>query len=151
MRIALEMRIMAGSGVTMAPRNGNTFGTCAIEVLTNQNVHPLQWKQFTRALVRRWDAYRDACGGRLNVRPHWAKPWQHLWFRGGPAIVYLRHFAYRERLPEFREKLEAIAEAGGLTLQDLQDRLSNGVLDYLVFGEICPREGRTMTRGGRRS
>ena len=37
MRIALEMRVMGGSQIYMAPQFGNRFGTCSIEVLTTLN------------------------------------------------------------------------------------------------------------------
>jgi hypothetical protein len=35
MRLTLEMRIMGGSGVTMAPQYGNDLGTCSYNVLSN--------------------------------------------------------------------------------------------------------------------
>ncbi len=33
LRVALEMRIMGGSDITMAPQHSNPHGTCSIEIL----------------------------------------------------------------------------------------------------------------------
>ena len=50
-RIALEMRLMAGSsGVVMAPQYGNKW-TCAIEVLTTMGVDKLEWFNFLTDLT----------------------------------------------------------------------------------------------------
>ena len=56
MRLVLEMRIMGGSDVTMAPQYGNALGTCAIEVLTWVNTDPGEWASFTQTIT---DAWRD--------------------------------------------------------------------------------------------
>ena len=131
MRIAMEMRIMAGSNILMAPQYGNTFGTCSIEVLTNLNVAPDAWKSFMQQVVDSWDSYLDPSGVRLNVRPHWAKQWQGLKLRGMDAADYLRTVAYKDRIPEFKDRLAKIAQAGGYTLADLQKRFSNPLCDRI--------------------
>lgn len=135
MRITLEMRIMADSGVTMAPQFGNQFGTCALEVLTNLNVTQEEWLAFMQEMADAWDSYTDAGGNRLNVRPHWAKQWQGLKFRGTDVVQYLKEVAYKDRLPEFGSRLQAIAQAGGYTLADIQRMFSNPLLDN-IFGSI---------------
>jgi len=132
MRVALEMRVMGGSKATMAPQAGNRWGTCAIEVLTSLDTPPSEWEAFTRKLAARWSSYTDNHGNALNVRPHWAKDWQHLEFRGGPAVPYLRSVAYAKSIPQLRADLEAVAKAGGYTLADLK-LFSNPLLKEL-FG-----------------
>lgn len=44
-RMPLEMRIMGGSDVIMAPQMGNTLGTCSIEVLTLENARSI-WRHY---------------------------------------------------------------------------------------------------------
>jgi len=131
MRVALEMRIMADSGMLMAPQFGNRFGTCSIEVLTNLNVTPEEWLGFMQQVADAWDSFTDPNGARLNVRPHWAKQWQGLSFRGLPVTQYLKQIAYAETIPHFKARLERIAQAGGYTIADLQKRFSNPVLNDL--------------------
>lgn len=116
LRITLEMRVTADSGMTMAPQYGNRFGTCSIEVITGTNVDEQAWTRYLQTLA---DAWCGLAGGTLNVRPHWAKQWQGLTLGGRPAIEYLREVAYRDRIPEFRAGLTAVAEAGGYQLADL--------------------------------
>jgi hypothetical protein len=75
MRIALEMRIMAGSDIIMAPQNGNSFGTASIEVLTTMPaVAEGVWTPFEQEVADRWMSY-EYDGELLNTRPHWAKEW----------------------------------------------------------------------------
>jgi hypothetical protein len=112
MRVALEMRIMAGSKVTMAPQSGN-LATCSIEVLSTPITPRAEWIAFMQEIADLWTDYSDAHGVALNVRPHWAKQWQDIRFRGRPAVEHLREVAYADRIPEFRAALERIAAAGG--------------------------------------
>lgn len=135
MRIALEMRITADSGVTMAPQFGNRFGTCSIEVLTNLNGPAAEWQAFMQEMADQWCAYTDAQGQALNVRPHWAKQWSGLRFRGMPAVEYLTTVAYRDRLPEFGQALARAAAAGGVTLAQAKALFSNPLLDQ-VFSDL---------------
>jgi hypothetical protein len=126
---------MADSNIIMAPQYGNRFGTCAIEVLTNLNVTQEEWLAFMQEMANAWDSYTDAQGNPLNVRPHWAKQWQGLTFRGMDVVQYLTEVAYKDRLPEFGSRLQAIAQAGGYTLSDMQRMSSNPLLDE-VFGSV---------------
>jgi hypothetical protein len=52
MRLPLEMRIMNGSEVTMAPQRGN-IGTCSIEILTLENgiIEREEWLEFMQAVT----------------------------------------------------------------------------------------------------
>ena len=134
MRIALEMRIMGGSNMTMAPQHGNRLGTCSIEILTNQRTPAREWRRFMQDIANLWMAYEDPHGRPLNVRPHWAKQWQGMTLRDRPAVSYLRNRAYAARIPEFRAGLRAIAKQGGYTTKDLRV-FSNPLLDDL-FGAV---------------
>jgi hypothetical protein len=134
MRVALEMRIMGGSDVTLAPQHGNRLGTCSIEVLTNLRTPAREWRKFMQDVVDLWMSYEDPDGRPLNVRPHWVKQWQGLTFRGRPAISHLRNRAYAARIPEFRAGLRAIAKQGGYSTKDLR-MFSNPLLDDL-FGAV---------------
>jgi hypothetical protein len=134
MRVALEMRIMGGSDITLAPQRGNRFGTCSIEVLTSQLAPAREWRGFMQDIADLWMAYDDPDGRPLNVRPHWAKQWQGIRLRDRPAVSHLRDRAYATRIPEFRAGLRAIARQGGYTARDLR-LFSNPLLDDL-FGAV---------------
>ncbi|MFQ6026304.1 MAG: hypothetical protein ACE5Q6_02185 [Dehalococcoidia bacterium] len=136
MRLTMEMRITSDSGVTMAPQYGNRFGTCGIEVLTPVNVDQEEWRSFMQEIADVWTSYTGPDGKTpLNVRPHWAKQWQHLNVQGMPINDYLKNVAYLDPIQEFRNGLQAVAEAGGFTLQDMRRMFSNGLLDE-VFTEV---------------
>ena len=130
MRVALEMRIMGGSDITLAPQHGNRLGTCSIEVLTNLRTPAREWRKFMQDVVDLWMSYEDPDGRPLNVRPHWVKQWQGLTFRHRPAISHFRSRAYAARIPEFRAGLRAIAKQGGYSAKDLR-MFSNPLLDDL--------------------
>ena len=134
MRVALEMRVMSGSEITMAPQRGNRFGTCSIEVLTNETTSRRQWTRFKQDIANLWTSYKDPSGQRLNVRPHWAKEWQGITLHHRPAISYLREHAYADSIPRFRAGLRAIAQQGGYTASELR-MFSNPLLDEL-FGAV---------------
>ena len=125
MRTTLEMRIMGDSDVILAPQRGNTFGTCAIEVLTTAHTPEDEWISFLQQLTDRWTSYRGPDGELLNVRPHWAKQWRKVKFRGNPAPLYLRYGAYKDRWPEFRAALASVCAAGGYEMADIRRMFSN--------------------------
>lgn len=128
MRLALEMRVSGGSAATLAPQYGNTFGTCWIEVVTPATVPTAEWMSFLQDLADRWTSYTDPDGQPLLVRPHWAKQWQGIRFRGLEDTEYLRTVAYRDRIPEFAAALAEVAHQGGYTLADLPARFGNPLL-----------------------
>jgi hypothetical protein len=134
LRVTLEMRIMGGSDITMAPQHGNNLGTCSIEILTNEVTPHGEWTRFKQDIANLWTSYKDPFGRKLNVRPHWAKEWQGLTFHHRPAISYLRERAYADSIPRFRAGLRAIAQHGGYTASDLRV-FSNPLLDQL-FGDV---------------
>jgi len=75
MRLTLELRIMGGSHMLMAPQEGNNYGTASIEVLTVPSTDPEEWEAFKGKVAEKWMGYTDAKGVKLNARPHWAKEW----------------------------------------------------------------------------
>jgi len=130
LRVALEMRIMGGSEITMAPQHGNRFGTCSIEILTSLATPAEEWTRFIQDIADLWTSYADSTGHPLNVRPHWAKQWQPVSYRGKDAIHYLREEAYADRIPEFRAGLRAVASEGGYETSELR-LFSNALFDDL--------------------
>ena len=74
MRLTMELRIMGGSDMLMAPQHGNDLGTASIEVLTMLNAVPEQWAAFKQEVADIWMGY-EVNGAKLNARPHWAKEW----------------------------------------------------------------------------
>ncbi len=133
LRVALEMRIVGGSDITMAPQHGNSLGTCAIEILTNETTPHRQWTRFKQDIANLWTSYQDPFGQQLNVRPHWAKEWQGITLHQRPAIGYLRDHAYADSIPRFRASLRAIAKQGGYTASELR-MFTNPLLDDLFHG-----------------
>ena len=74
MRLTLELRIMGGSDILMAPQRGNDLGTASIEILTVPGAVPDQWEKFKQEVADIWMGY-EVNGAKLNARPHWAKEW----------------------------------------------------------------------------
>ncbi|KAL8745412.1 MAG: hypothetical protein Q9190_002438 [Brigantiaea leucoxantha] len=132
MRLTMELRIMGGSDVIMAPQYGNTCGTASIEVLTPANAAPEEWNAFKQKVADIWMGY-EADGAKLNARPHWAKEWQGL--RVGQATMeqHLKQNAYKEQITRFKETLADIGKGQEWTLQDIQKRFSNKLWDEIVY------------------
>ena len=124
MRLCLEMRIMGGSNIIMAPQHGNSHGTCSIEVLTPQVVDKEEWSDFKQRVLDEW----VHVSGDLNIRPHWAKEWQGLKVQGEDIEDYLANQAYSSQIPKFGDQLRVVGEACGFTLQQACERFSNPFL-----------------------
>ncbi|RGP81448.1 xylitol oxidase [Fusarium longipes] len=135
MRMPLEMRIMGGSDMIMAPQRGNSLGTCSIEVLTLYSASSI-WQPFAQSVLDKWMALRDpATGQPLKIRPHWAKEWYDYNVDGKPWIQRLKSVDYRDERQEFLRILDEIGKESGWTLQDLQARFSNELFDEFFFDE----------------
>ena len=143
MRLTLELRIMGGSDLIMAPQAGNNL-TASIEVLTVPDAQQDgEWASFMQQVCDRWMSYKDRNSTtpmRLNVRPHWAKEWEGLMMgeegKGKGRVdarTYLRTVSYKEEIGEFRRELEAIGKGQGWELEDLRKRFSNELWDEMVF------------------
>ena len=50
--MALELRVMGGSDVTMAPQHGNKHGTLSIEPVSTRMVHKEVWEDFKEELAK---------------------------------------------------------------------------------------------------
>lgn len=74
MRLTLELRIMGGSDMLMAPQYHNEHGTASIEILSVLNAVPEEWEEFKQKVADIWMSY-EVNGTKLNARPHWAKEW----------------------------------------------------------------------------
>lgn len=141
MRLTLELRIMGGSDMHMAPQAGNQY-TASIEVLTiPDSEYDGEWQGFMQELITIWMSYKDRAGNPLNIRPHWAKEWEGL--RMGPpnkqldAREYLRTVSYSTAIRDFRATLADIGVQQGWQLKDLRDRFSNELWDQMVFRQEC--------------
>lgn len=157
MRTALEMRVMGGSDLYMAPQWGNEI-TCAIEVLTMPSVNYERWLVFLQEVLDKWSALKHE-GHYLNIRPHWAKEFKELFinrpldwlndwsdeqkkqfevfYKGKdkislPIMEYLKHFAYKEQIPLFNAKYKEICKQGGYGWKEARARFSNAFLDDLM-------------------
>lgn len=139
MRLTLELRIMGGSDLIMAPQAGNNL-TASIEVLTVPDAqHDGEWASFMQAVCDRWMSYADdnpkAPAKLLNTRPHWAKEWDSLKMGPGklPARRYLREESYREPIAQFKQTLGDIGRTQEWTLEDIRARFSNDTWDQIVY------------------
>lgn len=98
-KLCVEMRIMGGSNIIMAPQRGNHW-TCALEVLSLASTPREEWIGFCNLLIERWQLLLDEY--KLGpLKPHWAKENHLLTFKKGiSAAEYLR-LSYRRQIEEF--------------------------------------------------
>jgi len=135
MRTTLEMRIMGGSNILMAPQADNQW-TCSIEVLTNMNTdRKTVWEPFGQRLLDTWASYKDDKGQPLKVRLHWAKEWQQYTIHGKPIIDYYTTEAYKVKIDLFKNAMAKIAENGKTTVKNNMHMFSNPLLDQ-VFAKL---------------
>ena len=134
MRMPLEMRIMGGSDVIMAPQRYNTLGTCSIEVLTLHSASHL-WVPFAQEVLDKWMSYTDRNGKKLNTRPHWAKEWKEFTVGGRPWVEVLKEETYKKEREEFKGVMEAIGREQGWTWNDLRKRFGNDFLESFYFDD----------------
>lgn len=168
MRTTLEMRIMGGSNITMAPQYKNKR-TCSIEVLTPAAVSNENWEEFLQEVLDKWAALKDESGKFLNIRPHWAKRLTGLKLRRDtswlqelshedikvmnleislngkltvPLTEYLKHIAYKAPIDKFLADIQTICNQGGYTMRELHERFSNPFLDDLLSltSRIMPKD-----------
>ena len=137
MRMPLEMRIMGGSDVIMAPQRGNHLGTCSIEVLTLHNAATTLWEPFAQQVLDKWMSYTDpTTGKKLKTRPHWAKEWFNFKVDGKPWAQKLKDESYKSEIQEFKGLLQQIGNQHGWTLSDLKKRFSNQFFDDFYFDDV---------------
>ncbi|AYV83313.1 MAG: hypothetical protein Hyperionvirus5_119 [Hyperionvirus sp.] len=129
--IALEMRLLGDSNMFLAPERANAFGSISIEVVTFAYTEETEWREFTQYLTDKWSSYKDHNGKPINVRPHWAKQWDHLNINNMSMSDYYRD-QYKKDLDEFKNQMEKIAASSNYKFSDLQ-LFSNSTLDKLIF------------------
>lgn len=134
-RMPLEMRIMGGSDVVMAPQRGNHLGTCAIEILTLYSAKE-DWIWYAQEVLDRWMALTDSEGRKLRTRPHWAKQWKEFRVDGKPWAETLRADVYKDEIAEFKRTLTNIGRFHGWELADLKERFSNDFFDWFYFDDV---------------
>ena len=129
--MTLELRIMGGSEVTMAPQFGNKHGTLSIEPVSTRMVHPEVWEDFKEELAKVWMSYKDYDGTPLNTRVHWAEesPRSIIVGREKNDPIKYWHKIYSDRMKEFFDTLNELTE--GVTIEDLNSLFSNEYLDEL--------------------
>ena len=134
MRMPLEMRIMGGSDIIMAPQRGNKLGTCAIEVLTLHSARDI-WRPFAQEVLDVWMKLREGVEGGLNIRPHWAKEWRGFKVDGREWGDVLREEVYKREIEEFLTVMDGVGKEHGWTRGDLKARFGNDFLDGLFFSQ----------------
>jgi hypothetical protein len=142
-RIALEMRIMSGSDILLAPQRGNTLGTTCIEYITTFNTPLDDWVDMCQKISDKWSSYKDpTTGNRLHARPHWAKQWSFLSLpddKGLPLIgTQWARTVYKKEISLFMDALNKIGQAGGFTVDDLRARFGNKYVDSIFWGGPDP-------------
>lgn len=141
MRMPLEMRIMGGSNVIMAPQRGNELGTCSIEVLTLHSASDI-WKPFAQQVLDKWMSLKDPNTQKpLKIRPHWAKEWKEFTVNGKPWLEKMKNEDYKAEIKEFVGILADIGKEAGWTLEDLKTRFSNQLFDEVYFSNIQKKKG----------
>jgi hypothetical protein len=142
-RVSLEMRIMGGSEIILAPQKRNVLGTTAIEILSTLNTPPDDWMAFCQKVAGKWTSYKDGTTGkRLHARPHWCKQWSFLNLPDDNGVwmvseEWMRKVAYKDAIPEFWRAVNKIGERAGFTIDDLRARFGNELLESVFWtGEV---------------
>lgn len=115
-RVALEMRVLGGSDVTLCTQRGNARGTCSIEVLTNTLTGEREWAAFRDEITARWEAVARRYGSGARVLPHWAKEWPAR--MGGRGVTEYLQREYAGAGAQFLGHLAAAGRAGGFAEDD---------------------------------
>jgi hypothetical protein len=105
-KLVLEMRVYGGSDCYLAPCSGNRW-TLAIEVESFNTSVPI----FLQAVQTIYDAWAELLPIDLTdtfPRPHLAKLWQGLTWRGQDMLQYLKEkgYTYRHGSNKFGNKLQ---------------------------------------------
>ncbi|KAL8985035.1 MAG: hypothetical protein Q9177_004545 [Variospora cf. flavescens] len=130
--LTLELRIMGGSDMTMAPQCGNDYGIASVDVLTVPNAAPEEWEGFKQKMADIWMGY-EVDGAQLNARPYWAKEWQGLKVGDKSMEQHMKETAYKDEIVRFKEQLAEIGSSQGWTLDELRNRFSNKLWDEIVY------------------
>lgn len=72
--------------------------------------------------------------GYCQLADHWCVCREDYEVKGVDMATHLKTVAYKDQIPEFTSTLAEIGKEQGWTLQDIQNRFSNPVLDAMIFG-----------------
>jgi len=142
-RIALEMRIMSGSDIYLAPQRGNDLGTTCIEYITTFNTPLNDWVDICQKITDKWVSYKDpTTGKRLRARPHWAKQWSFLNMPDDQGLPrqgskWARD-AYKAEISLFKDALKEIGKKAGFSVDDLPGRFGNAFLESILWNAPDP-------------
>ena len=129
--MALELRIMGGSNVLMAPQYGNKHGTLAIEPVSTRIVHKEVWEDFKEELAKVWMSYTDHDGTPLLSRVHWAKESPRSVTINGVKQDTVEHWhhIYQDNMDQLFNILDSLSD--NISVQDIFNLFSNQYLDSL--------------------
>lgn len=131
LRTTLEMRLMGGSNVTMAPERGNKW-TASIEILSIPVYDHKIWTNFVQQCVDEWSKHKGPDGKPLKILPHWAKGFENLTMNNMPIWDYLK-LAYKDNIEEFKKQMENMAKEGHYNIEDMKARFTNATLRKFFF------------------
>lgn len=131
-QVTVEMRVLSGSDMLLAPENGNDK-TCSIECITLNSVPDDVFSEFKQDLVDMFSKYKGKDGNYLRVRPHFAKEWNGLTVHGKSIIKYLSEIN-KDSIDEFKEGISEVAEVGGYTIDDLKMFSNKTLRDLGLIG-----------------
>src|SRR5277367_5190442 len=142
-RIALEMRIMNGSDIYLAPQRGNNLGTTCIEYITTFNTPLKDWVDMCQKVTDKWVSYKDpTTGKRLRARPHWAKQWSFLTLPDDQGLplqgTKWARTVYKTEISLFMDALKKIGQNAGFTVDELRARFGNSFLDAILWNAPDP-------------
>ena len=124
---AMEMRLMSGSNIYMAPYYGNDHGTVSIEVVSSTLIPNDLWEDFKISIANAWTKLTDRDGNPLKIRPHWAKEFPAS-FGDRPTEEYLK-LVYGDQMVLFMNTLKDIVLKNGGSIEQTKERFSNYFLD----------------------
>eukprot|EP01130_Rhizamoeba_saxonica_P003923 TRINITY_DN1621_c0_g1_i2.p1 TRINITY_DN1621_c0_g1~~TRINITY_DN1621_c0_g1_i2.p1 ORF type:complete len:457 (-),score=103.25 TRINITY_DN1621_c0_g1_i2:101-1471(-) len=96
MNLTIELRVMAGSKVLMAPQFGNKY-TCAIEALALHKVNEEGWQWYKETLTNIWYEVAQKYG--VRILPHWAK--EHANMMGDQTMIEYIKSTCKDRMGVF--------------------------------------------------
>lgn len=130
--LGMESRLMAGSGLLLAPQHGNRW-TQSIEVSGSPLVPRDIWEEFKNALAEKWSSYVDPLTGeKLIMRPHWAKEFPNK--VGDDDTLTWAKKVFGPQIPEFITLLKKVIESNNGNFENSMNMFSTKYLD-VIFDE----------------
>jgi hypothetical protein len=124
MLVTIEMRVMGGSNIIMAPQYGNKY-TLAIEILSDMSISHEEWISFCDLTMPIFDAYTS-----FPARPHWAKEWEPVSKQGHRGLDWIK--------PLYMAQIRAFKDCHKLLGTDPYHMFSNNLFDRLFEFNFNP-------------